>query len=86
MFKMLKIEKKEQAVEHMGTTKQEETQLGVTSFNKIPRCTTSSVGTEEEGKRQEDTVNPMGPMEEHHKGKGSLEQVKGGQTSILIAK
>ena len=55
-------------------------------FNKTPEHTINLVATEEEGKRQEDTVNPMGPMEEHHKDKGSLEQVKGGQTSILIAK
>ena len=55
-------------------------------FNKTPERTTSLVGTEEEDKRQEDTVNPMGPMEEHYKDKGSLEQVKGGQTNILIVK
>ena len=83
---MLKTEKKEQAAEDITTKKQVETQLGVTLFNKTPERTTSLVGTEEEGKQQEDTVNPMGPMEEHHKDKGSLEQVKGGQTSILIAK
>ena len=86
MFKTLKIEKKEQAVEHMATTKQEETQLGVTSFNKTPRCTTSSVGTEEEGKWQEDTAKPMEPMEERHKDKDSTGQAKEGQTSIPIVK
>ena len=63
-----------------------ETQLGVTLFNKPPEPTISLVVTEEEDKHQEDTVNPMEPMEEHHKDKGSQEQVKGGQTSTLIAK
>ena len=55
-------------------------------FNKPPEPTISLVVTEEEDKHQEDTVNPMEPMEEHHKDKGSQEQVKGGQTSTLIAK
>ena len=66
---MLKIGKKERMVERMETTKQEEAQLGATSFNKILRCTTGSMGTGEEGRRQEDTAKPMEPMEECHKDK-----------------
>ena len=69
MFKTLKIEKKEQMIKHMGTTKQEEVQLGATSFNKTLRCTTGSMGTGEEGRRQEDTAKPMELMEECHKDK-----------------
>ena len=86
MCKTLKTEKKEQAAEGIATRKQAETQLGVTSFNKTPERTTSLVGTEEEGKRQEDTVNPMGPMEEHHKDKDPPGQAKEGQTGIPIVK
>ena len=66
---MLKIGKKERMVERMVTTKQEEAQLGATSFNKTLRCRTGSMGTGEEGRRQEDTANLMEPMEECHRDK-----------------
>ena len=83
---MPKTGKKELATEGTIAKKEVETQLGATSCNKPPEPTTNLVVTEEEGKHQEDTVNHMEPMEERHKDKGSQEQVKGGQTSTLIAK
>ena len=83
---MPKIGKKEQATEDTTTKKEVEAQLEVTLFNKPLEATISLVVTEEEGKHQEDTVNPMEPMEERHKDQGSQEQVKGGQTNTLIAK
>ena len=83
---MLKTGKKEQAVEDTTTKKEVETQLGVTLFNKPPEPTISLVVTEEEDKHQEDTVNPMEPMEERHKDKDSTGQAKEGQTSIPIVK
>ena len=66
---MLKIGKKERMVERMVTTKQEEAQLGATSFNKILRCRTGSMGTGEEGRRREDTGNNMELIEEYHRDK-----------------
>ena len=83
---MPKTGKKEQAAEDTTTKKEVEAQLGVILFNKPLEATISLVVTEEEDKHQEDTVNPMEPMEERHKDQGSQEQVKGGQTNTLIAK
>ena len=83
---MPKTGKKELATEGTITKKEVETQLGATSFNKPPEPTTNLVVTEEEGKHQEDTINPMEPMEEHHRDKDSQEEAREDQTNTLTAK
>ena len=66
---MLKTGKREQMGERTLTTKQEEAQQGATLFNKTLRSRIGSMGTGEEGRRQEDTANLMEPMEECHRDK-----------------
>ena len=83
---MPKTGKKELIAEGIAVRGEVEIQLGATSYSRILEISTHLEVTAEEGKHQGDTGDPMEQMEEHHKDKGSQEQVKGGQTSTLIAK
>ena len=63
-----------------------ETHLEVTLYNKIQEIPIPLWEIEVEGKRQADTVDPMEPMEEHHRDKDSQEEAREDQTNTLTAK
>ena len=83
---MPKTGKKELIVEGIAVRGEVEIQLEATLYSRIQEIPTYLVATEEEGKHQGDTGNPMEQMEEHHKGKGSQAGAKGDQTNTLTAK
>ena len=82
---MPKTGKKELIVE--GIVREEvEIQLEATLYSRIQEIPMPSLGIEVEGKHQADTVDPMEPMEEHHRDKDSQEEAREDQTNTLTAK
>ena len=63
-----------------------EIQLEITLHSKIQEISIPLWEIEVEGKRQADTVDPMEPMEEHHRDKDSQEEAREDQTSTRTAK
>ena len=61
-------------------------QLEATLYNRIREIQMPLVATEEEGKLQVDTGDPMEPMEEHHRDKDSQEGAREDQINTLTAK
>ena len=83
---MLKIEKREQAVEDIVTREEEETQLETILFSKGVEIITSSVETVEDTRHQEVIGDPMEVMEEPHKAREHQEEDKYDQTSTQTVK
>ena len=73
---MLKIEKREQAVEDIVVREEEETQLETTLFSKDLEIIISSVETVEDTRVQEVIEDPMGQTREPRKGQGPQEEDK----------
>jgi len=83
---MPKTGKKELIVEGIAVRGEVEIQLEATLYSRIQEIPTHLVATEEEGKHQGDTGDPMEQMEEHHRDKDSQVGAKEDQTNILTAK
>ena len=83
---MPKTGKKELIVEGIAVREEVEIQLEATLYSRIQGIPTHLAATEEEGKHQGDTGDPMEPMEEHHRDKDSQVGAKEGQINILTAK
>ena len=73
---MLKIERREQAVEDIIVREEEETQLETTFFSKGLEIITSLVETVEDTRHQEAIGDPMEEMEEPHKAQEHQEEDK----------
>ena len=83
---MQRTGKKELIIEDIVVREEVEIQLEITLYSKIQEISIPSWGIEVEGKRQADTVDPMEPMEEHHRDKDSQEGAREDQINTLTAK
>ena len=83
---MPKTGKKELIVEGIAVREEVEIQLEATLYSRIQEIPTHLVATEEEGKHQGDTGDPMEPMEEHHRDKDSQVGAREDQINTLTAK
>ena len=83
---MQRTGKKELIIEDIVVREEAETQLEATLYSRIQEIPMPSWGIEVEGKHQADTVDPMEPMEEHHRDKDSQEEAREDQTSTRTAK
>ena len=83
---MPKTGKKELIVEGIAVRGEVEIQLEATLYSRIQEIPIHLVATEEEGKRQGDTGDPMEPMEEHHRDKDSQVGAREDQINTLTAK
>ena len=83
---MPKIERREQAAEDTTVRKEEETQLEITLFSKVPEIIISLMETVEDTRVQEAIGDPMGPTGELRKDQEPQEEVKCDQTNTLTVK
>ena len=83
---MPKTGKKELIIEGIAVREEVEIQLEATLYSRIQEIPMPLLGIEVEGKHQADTVDPMEPMEEHHRDKDSQEEAREDQTNTLTAK
>ena len=83
---MPKTGKKELIVEGIAVRGEVEIQLEATLYSRIQEIPTHLAATEEEGKHQGDTGDPMEPMEEHHRDKDSQVGAREDQINTLTAK
>ena len=83
---MPKTGKKELIIEGIAVREEVEMQLEATLYSRIQEIPTHLEATEDEGKHQGDTGDPMEPMEEHHRDKDTQEEAREDQTNTLTVK
>ena len=82
---MQRTGKKELIIEDIVVREEVEIQLEITLYSKTQEVPIPSWEIEVEGKHQADTVDPMEPMEEHHRDRDSQEETTEDQTSTQTA-